>query len=108
MRQVREVLRLKGAGVAINELARRVGVASSTVRLTLSVSPPSGSAGRCRPRITDAMLEAQLFTAVGKKQGHRRRPEPDCAAVHRSRNLIYCAGFIEKIGSRKAVVLLEL
>jgi hypothetical protein len=54
------------------------------------------------------MLEAQLFTAVGKKQGHRRRPEPDWAAVHRSRNLICRAGFIEKIGSRKAVVFLEL
>jgi len=35
MRQVRDVLRLKTAGVAINEIARRVGVASSTVRLTL-------------------------------------------------------------------------
>jgi hypothetical protein len=35
MRQVRDVLRLKAAGVAINEIARRVCVASSTVRLTL-------------------------------------------------------------------------
>ena len=31
MRQVREVLRLKAAGVPINEIARRVGVAPSTV-----------------------------------------------------------------------------
>jgi transposase len=28
-------------------------------------------------------LEAQLFTAVGTKQGHRRRDEPDWAAIHR-------------------------
>jgi transposase len=28
-------------------------------------------------------LEEQLFTAVGKKQGHRRLAEPDWAAVHR-------------------------
>ena len=35
MRQVRDVLRLKAAGVPGNEIARRVGVASSTVRLTL-------------------------------------------------------------------------
>jgi DNA-binding NarL/FixJ family response regulator len=35
MRQVREVLRLKAAGVSGNEIARRVGVAPSTVRLTL-------------------------------------------------------------------------
>src|SRR5712672_1046259 len=35
MRQVRDVLRLKAAGVSGNEIARRVGVAPSTVRLTL-------------------------------------------------------------------------
>jgi hypothetical protein len=34
MRQVREVLRLTTAGIALNEIARRVGVAPSTVRLT--------------------------------------------------------------------------
>ena len=33
--------------------------------------------------LTDAALEAQLFTAAGNKQGHRRRAEPDWAAVHR-------------------------
>ena len=32
MRQVRNVLRLKAAGVSGNEIARRVGVAPSTVR----------------------------------------------------------------------------
>ena len=35
MRRVREVLRLRTAGVGLNEIARRVGVAPSTVRLTL-------------------------------------------------------------------------
>ena len=35
MRQVREVLRLMTARVGLNEIARRVGVAPSTVRLTL-------------------------------------------------------------------------
>jgi transposase len=29
------------------------------------------------------VLEGQLFTAAGKKQGHRRRDEPDWAAVDR-------------------------
>jgi transposase len=33
--------------------------------------------------MTDTALEAQLFSAVGKKQGHRRCPEPDWAALHR-------------------------
>src|SRR5580692_8826019 len=70
MRQVRDVLWLKAAGVSGNEIARRVGVAPSTVRLTLK-------------RLAVAALEAQLFAAVGTKQGHRRRAEPDWAAVHR-------------------------
>jgi transposase len=33
--------------------------------------------------MTDAVLEAQLFTAVGTKPGHRRCAEPDFAAIHR-------------------------
>jgi transposase len=33
--------------------------------------------------MTDTALEERLFTAVGKKQGHRRLAEPDWAAVHR-------------------------
>jgi hypothetical protein len=36
MRHVREVLRLTTVGVGLNEIARRVGVAPSTVRLTLT------------------------------------------------------------------------
>ena len=42
MRQVREVLWLKAAGVSGNEIARRVGVAPSTVRLTLKRLPVAG------------------------------------------------------------------
>ena len=83
MRQVREVLRLKAAGVAINEIARRVGVASSTVRLTLKRLAAAGLGWPLPAEMTDAALEAQLFAAVGTKQGHRRRAEPDWAAVHR-------------------------
>src|SRR6266404_429135 len=83
MRQVRDVLRLKTAGVAINEIARRVGVASSTVRLTLQRLAAAGLGWPLPAEMTDTALEEQLFTAVGKKQGHRRRAEPDWAAVHR-------------------------
>src|SRR5512132_156536 len=83
MRHVREVLRLRAAGVAINEIARRVGVAPSTVRLTLKRLAAAGLRWPLPAEMTDTTLEAQLFTAVGKKQGHRRRAEPDCAAVHR-------------------------
>jgi transposase len=83
MRQVREVLRLKAAGISGNEIARRVGVAPSTVRLTLKRLAAAGLSWPLPAELTDAALEARLFTAAGKKQGHRRRAEPDWAAVHR-------------------------
>src|SRR4030088_2239970 len=83
MRQVRDVLRLKAAGVSGNEIARRVGVASSTVRLTLKRLAGGGLSWPLPAELTDTALEAQLFTAAGKKQGHRRRAEPDWAAAHR-------------------------
>ena len=85
MRQVRDVLRLKAAGVSGNEIARRVGVAPSTVRLTLKRLAVAGLGWPLPAEMTDAALEAQLFTAAGKKQGHRRRTEPDWVAVHRER-----------------------
>jgi len=83
MRQVRDVLRLNAAGVSGNEIARRVGVAPSTVRLTLKRLAAAGFGWPLPADMTDAVLEAQLFTAVGTKQGHRRRAEPDFAAIHR-------------------------
>ena len=83
MRQVRDVLRLNAAGVSGNEIARRVGVASSTVRLTLKRLAAAGLSWPLPSDMTDRVLEGQLFTAAGKKQGHRRRGEPDWAAVHR-------------------------
>src|SRR5260370_35347143 len=83
MRQGRDVLRLTAAGVSGNEIARRVGLASSTVRLTLKRLAVAGLGWPLPAEMTDAALEAQLFTAVGKKQGHRRRGEPDWGELHR-------------------------
>jgi transposase len=83
MRQVRDVLRLNAAGVSGNEIARRVGVASSTVRLTLKRLAAAGLDWPLPAELTDAALETQLFTGAGKKPGHRRRAEPDWAAIHR-------------------------
>jgi len=83
MRHVREVLRLKTAGVTGNEIARRLNLAPSTVRLTLQRLATAGLGWPLPAELTDAALEAQLFTAVGTKQGHRRHAEPDWAEVHR-------------------------
>ena len=65
MRQVRDVLRLNAAGVSGNEIARRVGVASSTVRLTLK-------------RLAAAGLE---LAVAGRADRHRA----GSAALHRGR-----------------------
>jgi transposase len=83
MRHVREVLRLNTAGVSGNEIARRLHLAPSTVRLTLQRLAAAGLRWPLPTELTEAALEAQLFTAVGTKQGHRRHAEPDWTEVHR-------------------------
>src|SRR3954453_23133060 len=83
MRQVREVLRLKAVGVSGHEIARRVGVAPSTVRLTLKRLAAVGLSWPLPADLGDAALEAMLFSVDGSKQGHRRQAEPDWATIHR-------------------------
>src|SRR5438477_10269304 len=83
MRQVREVLRLRTVGVGLNEIARRVGVAPSTVRLTLKRLASAGLSWPLPGEMTDTALETALFAAAGTKQGHRRHAEPDWAQIHR-------------------------
>ena len=78
MRQVREVLRLRTAEVGLNEIARRVGVAPSTVRLTLKRLASAGLSWPLPAEMTDSVLEAALFAAAGTKQGHRCHAEPLC------------------------------
>ena len=84
MRHVREVLRLKFVGgVPIREIARRIGVAASTVRATIRRFQAAGLSWPLPEELTDAVLEAKLFADAGTKQGYRRRIEPDWASIHR-------------------------
>jgi transposase len=83
MRHVRDVIRLKSAGMPVREIARRVGTAPSTVRLTIRRFEATGLTWPLPDDVTDAVLEAKLFAGAGTKQGHRRHTEPDWAAVHR-------------------------
>jgi transposase len=83
MRHVRDCVRLKNAGISTREIGRRVGVASSTVRLTLRRCAAAGVAWPLAADLTDAMLEQRLFANAGVKPGHRRHEEPDWASVHR-------------------------
>jgi transposase len=84
MRQVREALRLKFVGgVPIREIARRLGLAASTVRATLERFEAAGLSWPLPAGLTDVALEARLFAAAGTKQGHRRHIEPDWASIQR-------------------------
>jgi transposase len=84
MRQVREILRLKFVGgVPTREIARRIGVAASTVRETLRRFRAAGLSWPLPDELTDVALEAKLFAAAGTKQGHRRQVEPDWANIQR-------------------------
>ena len=83
MRRVRECLRLKSAGISTREIARRLGVASSTVRLTLRRCEAAEIGWPVAPDMSDAVLEERLFASSGTKQGHRRHAEPDWGEIHR-------------------------
>jgi transposase len=80
---VREVICLKTAGVGLNAIARRVGVAPSTVRLSLKRLVSAGLSWPFPAEMTDTALETALFAAAGTKQGHRRHVEPDWSKIHR-------------------------
>ena len=84
MRQVRDVIRLKSAGLAVREIGRRIGVAPSTVRLTLERLAAAGLNWPLPDDFTDGALEAKLFANAGTKQGHRKSREPDWTEVHRA------------------------
>jgi transposase len=83
MRVVREVLRLTFAGVSKREVARRTGLASSTVRATIARFQSLGLIWPLPETVTDSDLEAKIYKSAGKKQGHRRIIEPDWASLHR-------------------------
>src|ERR1700731_4544745 len=65
MRRVRDVIRRSSAGRPGREIARRVGVAPSTVRLTIRRFEAAGLAWPLPDDVTDAVLEARLFAGVG-------------------------------------------
>src|ERR1700755_2330052 len=83
MRRVREVLRLGFAGISKHEIARRSGLAASTVRETMARFQASGLDWPLPDSVTDSELGATLYKKAGTKQGHRRHAEPDWVGIHR-------------------------
>ena len=75
MRRVREVLRLGFAGISKHEIARRTGLAASTVRETIERFKTTGLDWPRPETVTDSDLEAKLYKNAGTKHGHRRHAD---------------------------------
>src|SRR5260221_12211001 len=65
MRHVRDVIRLKSAGMPIREIARRMGTAPSTVRLTIRRFEAAGLSWPLYDDITDTELEDPVVASHG-------------------------------------------
>ena len=83
MRHAREIIRLKASSVSTHEIARRLGMARSTVRETLKRAQTAGLFWPLPEAMNDVALEAALYASRRSKRGHRRIEEPDWASVHR-------------------------
>jgi transposase len=83
MRHAREIIRLKSSSVSTHEIARRLGMARSTVRETLNRMDGAGLSWPLSEDMNDEALEAALYASRRRKRGHRRIEEPDWAGVHR-------------------------
>jgi DNA-binding transcriptional ArsR family regulator len=84
MRDVRVIIRLKFlSSLTTSEIARRLGLARSTVRETLSRFESSDLIWPLPEGLSDEGLETALYANRRSKRGHRRHAEPDWPAVHR-------------------------
>lgn len=79
VRKIREVLRLKAAGVSEREIATAVGCVRSTVQLCLKRAEAAGIGWPLPDELDDAALEARLYPKAPSQAG---RPQPDFAEVH--------------------------
>ena len=76
MRQVREIVRLHQAGVSTRQIGIGVGVAASTVRLTLRRVAEAGMAQGIAPEQSDAALERVLSPMRARRPGTGAIPSP--------------------------------
>jgi transposase len=70
------------AYVSAREIARRLGIARSTVRETLRRFESAGLIWPLPDHMSDGALEASLYANRRSKRGHRRCAEPDWPSIH--------------------------
>ena len=84
MRHVREILRLSlDAGLSTRVVGERIGVGPTTVRDTLKRFARSGLSWPTPATMSDAELEASLYSVPGVKPGRRKPSEADWSVVAR-------------------------
>jgi transposase len=64
-------------------IARSLGAAASTVRLTLARAAAASLSWPLPDDLSDTVIEERLYGRAGTKQGQRRHAEPDWALIHR-------------------------
>ena len=69
MRDAREIIRLKFSGVSTHEIARRLGMARSTVRETLKRTETAGLSWPLPEDMSHGALEAALYASRRSKRG---------------------------------------
>src|ERR1700688_1273972 len=82
MRGAREIIRLKSSSISTHEIARRLGLARSTVRETLKRVDGAGLSWPLPEEMNDEALEGGPYASRRSKPGPRRVGEPDWAGVH--------------------------
>jgi len=82
VRKIREVLRLKAAGLKIREIAQSTGAARTTVYEYLVRAEGAGLSWPLPADMDDEALEARLFPPATAELA-QRRPVPDWREVHR-------------------------
>ncbi len=79
--QVTEVLRLAAGGLSLREISRSLRIGHTTAREYLERARRAGLSWPLPPELTEADLEARLYTSPATSAGPR--PLPDWLAVHR-------------------------
>jgi IS30 family transposase len=83
MRDAREIIRLKASSVSTHEIARRLGMARSTVRETLKRAQTAGLFWPLPEAMNDGALEAALYASRRSKHigASRSRTGLPCIAI---------------------------
>lgn len=82
MRKIREVLRLKAAGVSERQIAAAVGVVRSTVQLCLRRAGEAGIGWPQAESLSEDELNERLYRREAPSAIRTTRPLPDFARVH--------------------------